>query len=835
VIQEFSFPAIRMPGAIAAGPDGSLWFSESGEIDRITTTGVITKFTVPTPAYGIASGTDGALWLTGQSAIMRMTTSGVVTQYALLTPNSSAQGITSGPDGALWFTEFKTNKIGRITTEGVITEYSIPTTNSGPNAITTGPDGALWFTEQFVSKIGRISADGNIIEYSMSVGSNPTAIASGPDGALWFTQLFGNTIGRITTAGAIANFPAANSYSIALGPDGAMWFTEYFDDDGSIGRIDTDGSVVSYPVVPNAQLKPAPYGIALGSDGAMWFTESMSGAIGRILPSGSSGCSYAVSPRGQLFSAAGGIGAINIAAPPGCDWTITGFGPASGVTFANPTSGTGNATVNYQIVAGRGASLTVAGLPFTIEEESSSLLGLNFIGSMPHFAAQENWTTTFTLVKKGTDYPTARFSLFGDDGSPLPLTLILPLQVLSPALTGPLFGSTFDRQILGSLTITAAGSTSPSVQVGSAQLAATGAVDGFTIFHQIPTGQEAVVPLETRNAGSYRLAFDNTDGIVLGVAVQNASAQAAVIPVVVRDDTGAVISTPGATISVAGSGHKSFVLSDPLLGFPITANKRGTIEFDRPPSGQISVLGLRFTPPNNALTTVPALANAGTGGGSIAHIASGGDGWQTTFALVNTGTVATQATLSFFADSTGAPLPLPLSFPQSGGGTTMMASAITRTLAAGATLLVQSSGAPQLLTGSAQLNTDGNVSGFVIFRHNNQEAVVPLESRNAAAYILAFDNTNGTATGIAINSVSAQGVNIPVIVRDELGDQIATDTVPLAANGHLAFTLAVDKYPATANIRGTIEFDKPANGQIGAVGIRIPSSHTYTTLPALAN
>ena len=44
----------------------------------------------------------------------------------------------------------------------------------------------------------------------------------------------------------------------------------------------------------------------------------------------------------------------------------------------------------------------------------------------------------------------------------------------------------------------------------------------------------------------------------------------------------------------------------------------------------------------------------------------------------------------------------------------------------------------------------------MIFRYNpnGQEAVVPLERRNANAYLLAFDNTRGTATGIAINSVS---------------------------------------------------------------------------------
>jgi len=111
--------------------------------------------------------------------------------------------------------------------------------------------------------------------------------------------------------------------------------------------------------------------------------------------------------------------------------------------------------------------------------------------------------------------------------------------------------------------------------------------------------------------------------------------------------------------------------------------------------------------------------------------------------------------------------------------------------------------------------------------------VVPLENRNANAYLLAFDNTGGTFTGVAVNSVSAQAVNVPVIVRDDTGAQIATDTLNLAANGHSAFTLVTDKYSSTANVRGTIEFDKPSNGQIGVLGIRIPPTSTYTTLPAL--
>jgi hypothetical protein len=341
-----------------------------------------------------------------------------------------------------------------------------------------------------------------------------------------------------------------------------------------------------------------------------------------------------------------------------------------------------------------------------------------------------------------------------------------------------------------------------------------------------------VVPLETRNASSYVLAFDNTGGVVLGVAVTNLSAQAVNFPVIIRDDTGARIADAiERAISLAPNGHTSFVLS---VQYPVTANRRGTIEFDTPAGGQISVLGIRFTPPNNALTTIPALANVGTNGGSIAHLASGGDGWQTTFVLVNVGSSAAQATLSFFADN-GNSLSLPLSFPQSGNGTTTVAPSVTQNLAAGATLMMQSSGSVNLLTGSAQLSTTGNVSGFAIFRHNDQEAAVPFESRAASGYILAFDNTADLATAVAINSISTNGVNIPVVVRDDTGNQIATDLISLAPNGHYAFTMVVDKYPTTAGSRGTIEFDKPANGQIGVLGIRIPAvAHTFTSLPALS-
>ena len=61
--------------------------------------------------------------------------------------------------------------------------------------------------------------------------------------------------------------------------------------------------------------------------------------------------------------------------------------------------------VNQKLIPGADLSgtMTVTNVPFTIQEEGT-IAGLNFIGSMAHIAAQENWTMAFTLVNKGTTH-----------------------------------------------------------------------------------------------------------------------------------------------------------------------------------------------------------------------------------------------------------------------------------------------------------------------------------------------------------------------------------------------------------------------------------------------
>ncbi len=124
-----------------------MWFTNSftGGIGRISPVdGAITEFAQPiagTIPQGIATGPDGNLWFaeSGTNVIGRITPSGVLAGYAL--PSAGApRAITSGPDGNMWFTEYATGKIGRIST-GVAPSPPAPpvTTPAAPTPTVTKP------------------------------------------------------------------------------------------------------------------------------------------------------------------------------------------------------------------------------------------------------------------------------------------------------------------------------------------------------------------------------------------------------------------------------------------------------------------------------------------------------------------------------------------------------------------------------------------------------------------------------------------------------------------------------------------------------------------------
>jgi hypothetical protein len=430
-------------------------------------------------------------------------------------------------------------------------------------------------------------------------------------------------------------------------------------------------------------------------------------------------------------------------------------------------------------------------------------------------------------INLGASAATARFSFADNAGNPLAMPLTFPQF---PPASGALSAATLDQTINpnAQFLIESTGPANVAPLVGWGQLSANGSINGFGIFSNPTSGWNAVVPLETRSAGSYILAFDNTSGITTGLAVANLSTQTVTIQVVIRDDNGVPIGNP--TIVLTALGHTSFMLDGSQPGFSVTNSRRGTLEFKTPSGAQISVLGLRAN--GKALTTLPVLANVGTGGGYIAHATYNG-GFTSSFYLVNTGTSSAEFTLSFF-NETGGQLLVPLALPQSGANITT--SSLTRLLPAGAVLLVETvaQDAQPFVLGSAQLATTGNISGFEIFRWNTfgQEASVPLETRTPNGFVLVFDDTGGLTTGVAVANQTGSPVSVPVNLRDDTGALLQTQSINLPAHGHTSFMLP-DKYPLSVNRKGMAEFVVPIGAKISVIGLRAGPGGILTTIPVL--
>jgi streptogramin lyase len=231
------FAATPSPKGITSGPDGSLWFADTGTTKAIgwinPSNHAITEYTSDNPG-DIAAGPDGNVWFTDRAntaiALICLTTgphctSTDVTNHAIQNFNtptgSTPEGIVTGPDGNVWFTDRGNTAIGIINPTTLDTaEYPIATHGgnscSKPSAVTAGPDGNLWFADQ-----GNASptspASIAVVDLTPPVLTLPDTIvanATGPDGAtLSYTATATDTL---DPSPVVACVPASGS-TFAIG------------------------------------------------------------------------------------------------------------------------------------------------------------------------------------------------------------------------------------------------------------------------------------------------------------------------------------------------------------------------------------------------------------------------------------------------------------------------------------------------------------------------------------------------------------------------------------------------------------------------------------------
>ena len=279
------------PTQLVTAPDGTVWFGEnnSSKISKITSSGAITSYTVPSYSYygacvrQLTVGPDGNIWFVDANTdqIGRITNSGAITKFAAPLPNQNQLGglfdITFGADGNIWFTLGYTNKIGKMTTNGSWQTYQLPNGDSWPSTIATGSDGALWYTLNG-GKIGRVTTSGQITTYqSIYPESTFSNITRAAGNELWFTDLSTGKIGKISTSGDFTFYtpPSANiswAYEIIPGPDGAMWFVSQMGEKEYIGRVTGSGEFTEYSFsfVSSPENPGSPWSLTFDHEGNLW-------------------------------------------------------------------------------------------------------------------------------------------------------------------------------------------------------------------------------------------------------------------------------------------------------------------------------------------------------------------------------------------------------------------------------------------------------------------------------------------------------------------------------------------------------------------------------------
>lgn len=385
------------------------------------------------------------------------------------------------------------------------------------------------------------------------------------------------------------------------------------------------------------------------------------------------------------------------------------------------------------------------------------------------------------------------------------LKLVLPLS---------LFCVIVSAQTNSTLTFNANATATPSGNGYSILASGTGTLTGFgtaQLLSSASVPNPAGIVTTTPIVSGLSMIFASGD-VLVGQLIVPAGY---LIPQLGQTSAGA------ASFTITGGSGAFAGASGVFASLVVSATPNGTTNVSVQGSGSGTVLA-------PAAHTAGSLSYAG----SFAHFASGA-GWETIITLVNKGTANAQAQVNFY-DESGNPSTVPLDFPQ--GSAAVNVSNYTQTIKPGATAVMESQGGANLSVGSAQLLSDGKVSGFLIFRYlpSVQEAAVELQVQAAPTYTLPFDNTGGIATGVALSSTSAASTAVQVVVEDDKGTLVTSETVTLPARGHLSFVLGT-RYTAAASIRGTIQFQPAAGSQIGVIGIRALSTGAYTTIPPIGN
>ena len=276
--------SLDTPTAIAAAPDGTIWFTidlaaaigrvRGEQLERLP---LASKNVDP---IGLGVGPDGDAWYTDNSArgISRMTASGEITSFPLGTPIVRLGRLAVAIDGAVWFTEATSYSITRLK-EREITRHVFESPGGDPYGVAVAEDGTAWATLRVGNQLLRIAPDGEMSAFDLpKPAAGPSDVAVGLDGSVWFVEVRAHRIGRLRNdAFEEYDVPGDNPVltGLAVARDGAVGFGMLRS--GSLGRL-VDGRVDTFKL-PRDGARPC--SLAIDTSGNVWYAD-ISGYVGML-------------------------------------------------------------------------------------------------------------------------------------------------------------------------------------------------------------------------------------------------------------------------------------------------------------------------------------------------------------------------------------------------------------------------------------------------------------------------------------------------------------------------------------------------------------------------
>ncbi|HYK88785.1 MAG TPA: hypothetical protein VE398_08450, partial [Acidobacteriota bacterium] len=473
----------------------------------------------------------------------------------------------------------------------------------------------------------------------------------------------------------------------------------------------------------------------------------------------------------------------------------------------------------------------------------TAVLLLGLFASRGAFAQNQYCLPHFANGKFGTVSFRTTFILFNNTNSPVQAVLAISDDggnPLSTTIGGLGSGSQFTLNLDAGATSILQTDGSGNGAVGAAKVTATAVIGVSAIFtiydangnYMTEAGVGSSDPLT-----DFVLPVDSTGAFLTGLALFNPGDSAAAITLTLINTDGGQADSP-ASKSLSAGGHTAFFVAAAGQLFPSVTNFRGTLRVRS--SVPIAALVLRQYQNSTQLsyTSLPAVPSTSTRLGlNLAHAANGSYGsisFKTSFLIFNISSSAANVVLTLTRDNGSA---FVVTFPGSGPGTGTN-NTFSFTLAAGASVFLQTDGLGAGTSGSATITSDvpiGASAIFTVFDSHGQfqtEAGVG-DSPVLTSLTIPVDLTGSFDTGVAFFNPGSGSTVLSFTLLDSTGTIAGSGSQQtLVAKNHLA--VFVDQlFPGTKNFRGSLAVS--ASAGVSATTLRqnsVSSSYTtYTTLP----